>query len=197
MDPKLQEIIRAGNDGVNTTQAEKRKRKEKVKRFVWDEEDRFRLGKLANEVSNKEALRAALHINPKANESTIRTFKKAYLIAIKGNPALSSVQRAALKKKKRGKPLKFGKHDGEIVQYLRAIRKAGGKVNRTIVQGAALGILRRRAPHLLYQRNVVSRGWCNSILRRIKFVKRKGTKAAKKVPVDAPEQINRYHNRIH
>ena len=54
MDPKLQEIIRAGNDGVNTTQAEKRKRKEKVKRFVWDEEDRFRLGKLANEVSNKE-----------------------------------------------------------------------------------------------------------------------------------------------
>ena len=50
---------------------------------------------------------------------------------------------------------------------------------------------------MLYQRNVVSRGWCNSILRRLKFVKRKGTKAAKKVPVDAPEQIHRYLNRIH
>jgi len=53
-----------------------------------------------------------------------------------------------VKKKKRGKPLKFGKHDAEIITYLRAIRKAGGKVNRTVVQGAAFGIvLRRRAPH--------------------------------------------------
>jgi len=197
MDPKVQAIFRAGNEGVHGSQSEKRKRKERGKRFVWDDEDRYRLGKLANEVSNKEALKSAKKINPNANESTIRSFKKAYIIAIKANPALSSVQRAALKKKKRGKPLKFGKHDAEIVQYLRAIRKAGGKVNRTIVQGAALGILRRRAPHMLYQRNVVSRGWCNSIRRRLKFVKRKGTKAAKKVPVDAPEQIHRYLNRIH
>ena len=197
MDPKVQAIFRAGNEGVHASQSEKRKRKERGKRFVWDDEDRYRLGKLANEVSNKEALKSAKKINPNANESTIRSFKKAYIIAIKANPALSRVQRAALKKKKRGKPLKFGKHDAEIVQYLRAIRKAGGKVNRTIVQGAALGILRRRAPHMLYQRNVVSRGWCNSILRRIKFVKRKGTKAAKKVPVDAPEQIHKYLNRIH
>ena len=136
-------------------------------------------------------------IYDKCNESTIRSFKKAYTIAIKLNPALSSVQRAALKKKKRGKPVKFGKYDQQIITYLRAIRKAGGKVNRPVVQGAALGILRRKAPHMLHQRNVVSRGWCNSILRRIKFVKRKGTKAAKNVPVDAPEQINRFLNRIY
>ena len=32
--------------------------------------------------------------------------------------------------------------------YLQAIRKAGGKVNRTVVQSAAFGILRRKAPHL-------------------------------------------------
>ena len=74
------------------------------------------------------------------NESTIRSFKKAYLIAIRFNPALEAVERAALKKKKRGKPLKFGKHDAEIIANLRAIRKAGGKVNRTVVQGAAFGI---------------------------------------------------------
>ena len=116
------------------------------------------LGKSAHEVSNKEALRAAKHINPNCNESTIRSFKKAYRIAIQANPALSSVQRAALKKKKRGKPVKFGKYDAEIITYLRSIRRSGGKVNRPIVQGAALGILRRKAPHMLMQRNVVSRG---------------------------------------
>ena len=50
---------------------------------------------------------------------------------------------------------------------------------------------------MLYQRNVVSRAWANSILRRMKFVKRKGTKSAKKVPADAPEQIHKFHNRIY
>ena len=50
---------------------------------------------------------------------------------------------------------------------------------------------------MLYQRNVVSRAWANSILRRMKFVKRKGTKSAKKVPADAPAQINKFHNRIY
>ena len=37
----------------------------------------------------------------KQSESTIRSFKKAYAVAIRANPALSTVQRAALKKKKR------------------------------------------------------------------------------------------------
>ena len=118
----------------------------KGKRFNWGDEDRFRLGKMAHELkSNKAALAEAKLIFPGCNESTIRSFKKAYLIAIRFNPALEAVERAALKKKKRGKPLKFGKHDAEIITYLRAIRKAGGKVNRTVVQGAAFGILRRRA----------------------------------------------------
>ena len=78
MDPQLQAILRAGNEGVQSTQSKKKKRQVKTKRFVWDDEDRFRLGKTAHEVSNKEALRAAKHINPNCNESTIRSFKKAY-----------------------------------------------------------------------------------------------------------------------
>ena len=199
MDPDFQAIARAGNQGVHERiSTGKRKRTVKAKRFTWDDEDRFRLGKMAHELkSNKAALAEAKLIFPGANESTIRSFKKAYLIAIKFNPALEAVQRAALKKKKRGKPVKFGKHDAEIITYLRAIRKAGGKVNRTVVQGAAFGILRRRAPHLLHGDYVITRSWCNSILRRLKFVKRKGTKAAKKVPVDAAEQHRRYLHRIH
>ena len=80
------------------------------------------------------------------------------------------------KKKKRGKPVKFGKYDEQNSMYLRAIRKAGGKVNRTFVQGAAFGILHQKAPHLLHGVNVRTRAWCNSILKCIRFVKHKGTK---------------------
>ena len=159
----------------------------------------FRIGKMAHELkSNKAALKEARLIFPTANESTVRTFKKAYIVAIRANPALEAVERAALKKKKRGKPVKFGKYDADIITYLRAIRKAGGKVNRPVVQGAAFGILREKAPHLLQPgEKVITRAWCNSILKRIRFVKRKGTKAAKKVPADAPEQHRRYLNRIY
>ena len=151
MNPQLQAIVRAGNEGVNEAKAKKRTRTVKAKHFCWDEEDRFRLGKMSHEISNKAALREARLIYDKCNESTIRSFKKAYFIAIKLNPALSSVQRAALKKKKKGKPVKFGNYVEEIITYLRAIRKAGGKVNCPVVQGAALGILRRKASHMLLQ----------------------------------------------
>ena len=39
--------------------------------------------------SNKAALKEARLICPNANESTVRTFKKAYIVAIRANPALS------------------------------------------------------------------------------------------------------------
>ena len=122
--------------------------------------------------SNKAALKEARLICPNANESTVRTFKKAYIVAIRANPALEAVKRAALKKKKRGKPLKFGKYDADIITYLRAIRKAGGKVNRPVVQGAAFGILRQKAPQLLQPgERFIAHAWCNLILRRVRFVK--------------------------
>ena len=86
----MQAIARAGNQGVHgRTTSGKRKRKVKGKRFNWGDEDRFRLGKMAHELkSNKAALAEAKLIFPGANESTIRSFKKAYLIAIRFNPRL-------------------------------------------------------------------------------------------------------------
>ena len=102
MDPDFQAIARAGNQGVHERiSTGKRKRTVKAKRFAWDDEDRFRLGKMAHELkSNKAALAEAKLIFPGPTESTIRSFKKTYLIAIKFNPALEAVQRAALKKKR-------------------------------------------------------------------------------------------------
>jgi len=120
MDPDFQVIVRAGNQGVHEKSSTKRKRAVKGKRFAWSEEDRFRIGKMAHELkSNKAALKEARLIFPNANESTVRTFKKAYIVAIRANPALESVERAALKKKKRGKPVKFGKYDADIIAYLK------------------------------------------------------------------------------
>jgi len=75
MDPAMQSIVRAGNSGVNEGTSAKHKRTVKGKRFVWSEEDRFRIGKMAHELkSNKAALKEARLIFPQANESTVRSF---------------------------------------------------------------------------------------------------------------------------
>ena len=80
MDPAMQSIVRAGNSGVNEATSAKRRRTVRGKRFVWSEEDRFRIGKMAHELkSNKAALKEARLIFPHANESTVRSFKKAYM----------------------------------------------------------------------------------------------------------------------
>ena len=101
MDPTLQAIVRVGNQGVHDISTGKRKRKVKGKRFIWSEEDRFRIGKMAHELkANKAALKEARLIFPSANESTVRTFKKVYIIAIRANLALEPVERAALEKKR-------------------------------------------------------------------------------------------------
>ena len=101
MDPEFQAIARSANAGVNEASTAKKKRQVKGKRFKWNDEDRFRLGKMAHELkSNKAALREAKLIFPNANESTIRSFKKYYVIAVKANPALEAVERASLKRKK-------------------------------------------------------------------------------------------------
>ena len=99
-----------------------------------------------------------------------------------------------LKKKKMRRPDKFGNYGAEIKSYVRVIRKASGKVKRTV---AALGILRQKPPHLLQPgRNVVTKAWASSVLKRIKFVKRKSTKAAKKFPADAQEEQREFLVRI-
>ena len=104
MELALQAIVRAGNQGVHETSSAKRKRAVKGKIFALSDEDRFRVGKMAHELKSTRAVLKEAHlIFPSGNESTVRTFKKAYIIAIKANPALEAVERAALKKKKRGK----------------------------------------------------------------------------------------------
>ena len=77
----------------------------------------------------------------------------------------------------------FGEYDKQIVEYVRRLRHHGAKVNRTIVMGSARGILMRKAPQLLFEQGgskKITKSWAKSLLWRIKFVKRKGTKEGQK-----------------
>ena len=87
-------------------------------------------------------------------------------------------------------------------RYLRKLRSHGGKVNRGIAIAVATGILKKKTPLLLQvnastPKQVLTNDWARSLLRRMKFVKRKGTKAAKKVPENFVELGDQFKARIH
>ena len=94
----------------------------------------------------------------------------------------------------------FGEYDKQIVEYVRRLRRHGAKVDRTIVMGSARGIILRKAPQLLHERGgtkKITPTWARSLLKRIKFVKRKGTRKAKRHLGNEAAVGCQFHNMIH
>ena len=90
----------------------------------------------------------------------------------------------------RGRPLKLGDLDSNVQDYIRKLRLSGGVVNRAIVIAAAKGIVEYNKPELLCEHGgtmQLGKKWADSLLSRMNFVKRKATKAVRKVPTDFPE----------
>ena len=72
--------------------------------------------------------------------------------------------------------------DTSVKEYVNALRVAGGVVNTGIVQVAALGIIGARDPGLLCEHGghiEISKPWAKSLLKRMGYVKRKGSNAGK------------------
>ena len=86
-----------------------------------------------------------------------------------------------------------------VMDYIEAAGLTGAPVNRRIVLSSALGIVKFRQPGLLKQHGgdlELRETWAVSTLRRANFVKRKGTKAAKKLLPNFPEIKQNFLDRI-
>jgi len=87
----------------------------------------------------------------------------------------------------RGAPLMFGDLDSEIQTWVRRTRIAGGVMNVRTLKAGAEAVITRHARHRLkkYGGHVeITDDVCRSILRRMGFVKRCGTKGVKQLPQD-------------
>ena len=80
-----------------------------------------------------------------------------------------------------------------LQNYLTKLRSAGGIVNRSIVVGAAKGLVKSEMPTLMRDSNTCI---YLSFLKRNNYVKRKGTKAARKKPADFDELKRKFLQRI-
>lgn len=162
-----------------------RRKRKRGSYCCYDEELRYKIGKYAAENGNIAAVRKFSEGREKPlSESTVRSMKAAYYresrVAMTAGQQLQS-----LPHKVRGAKTLLGDLDKDVEVYIEGLRKAGGIVNSRICIAAARGILEALKPSLLPEFGgslVLDKPWAQSFLRRNGFVKRKGTKAARKVP---------------
>ena len=81
----------------------------------------------------------------------------------------------------------LGSYDRDVASCVQSLRIAGGIVNHSIVVAAAKGIVSYKNPALLKEHGGpidIGCCWAESFLQCKSYVKRKATKAARKLPAD-------------
>lgn len=153
-------------------------------------EERAKFAKIANDFGVAKASRKiSSDLGKRVSETTIRSMRDEYRKKIKINlEKRIASEIKELPTKIRGRPLMLGdKLDDRVKMFVKNLRAAGGVVNTTIVVAAARGIVRAENRALLVENGGhldVSRDYARSLMRRMNLVKRKGTKTARKLPVD-------------
>ena len=162
----------------------------------YDESVRAQIDRSAVEIGvMKTARKFTEKLGFAVNESTVRGMKKAY-VSKKRTLEGDCIQ--SLPKWPRGMPLKLGDHDLQVQQWIRRVREAGVIINVRIVMAAAQGILYRFARSKLAENGghiTITKTWAQSLLRRMGFVKRKGTKGTKTVSADYHEVREAFQGR--
>ena len=129
-------------------------------------------------------------------ESTIRGMKSAYIKVINSNPQAEINE---LPRNDRGRPLLLGKYDDDVKAYIRGIRQAGGAVSSKVVLAGTRGLLQNKNPPILAEHGghvTLDKTWARSLLNRMGFTKRKGTKGVKTRPDDFAEVGGKFWRRI-
>lgn len=163
----------------------------------YSPETRCKIAKYAIENGNTKAARHFSDILKKdINESTVRSIKSSYN---KKKHLQGQFMGTCLPKSPRGRPLKIGKYDEQVKDYIKKLRLSGGIVNSRIVISAAKGIIMANNRTELKQfggTTELTKAWAISFMNRMGLSKRKGTKGVKHLPEDFNEIQRVFLDRI-
>ena len=181
-------------------------RKKRGSYYFYDAKSRAWMARYAEVHGLAAAARAAeKKFGHPVTKSSIQSIRNSFRRKLAMNPTKEPDEIEEFPQQQRGRPLLIGPDlDSRVIKYLRTIRESGGVVNRKIVQGCARGIILEHRPSLLRENGGPldlsssgnGRSWSNSLLERARMVKRKSTKAAKKLPADFDDQKERFLSRI-
>ena len=184
--PKPRSSVEASANAAVISSMDMTRKKRRGLYSHYDAGLRAKMGRYAAENGNKAAANFySAKLGRPVPESTIRGMKASYLRVLE--EVKDPLKVTELQHKLRGRPLKLGEYDGMVKDYIHALRLAGGIVNRSIVVAAATGIIEHLDPSRLSKHGgdiTIEHAWAKSFLSRLGFVRRKGTKAARKLPSD-------------
>ena len=176
--------IASANEQVQEAQKEKARSK-RGPYHKFSAVMRARIGRYASENGVAAAARRySREIKVTINESTVRGIRRTYLTELNGKRAGDDdFAIGGLPTKKRGRPLLLGSRlDAEVQSYLVKVRECGGAVNTAITMAGAKGLLLKLDRTQLQEYGgpvTLSRAWAKSLMRRMGFVKRRGTTKCK------------------
>ncbi len=164
-------------------------KKQKRDYNVHPPEFRAKVAKYALETNNCKAARHFSTKEKKLGESTVRKWVKQLKETMKSD-GIDYSDVKALEPGTKGRPTLLPKDIDSMTQsYLKKLRLAGGIVSGKIAIATANGLVRHHDRTLLRENGGpihLTRTWAESLFTRMEFVKRKGTKAARKLPNDFP-----------
>ena len=137
------------------------------KRFT--DEERADIGRCAVQYGNTTAANKYC-----INESTVRGIKRKFCEAEESSDTVVK----SLPKKKDGRPCILGELDGKVQDFIKAQRDNGAVVTRATVIGIGKGVVMRHNKWSLkeYGGTInLTKHWAESILHRMKYVKRRGS----------------------
>ncbi|CAC5417731.1 unnamed protein product [Mytilus coruscus] len=148
-------MIVSANDSVDKTiTASSCSSSKKRKRGEYNHSDSEQKLKMAKYACEHGVTKVARHFSTQTgksiNESTIRTFKKGYLLKLKTRSSDSDSE-ISFENKKRCQPMVLGKYESEVQEYIRNSRLASGIVNRPILMTAVQGIIMAKDRQLLHE----------------------------------------------
>lgn len=186
------EIVSSLSNDQSTTTT-KRGVKRKASNNHYTPEVRAKIAKYAAEHGNVAAARKFSNdLQLDIKESSVRAIKKKYIAQVKETKHQPVTE---LTPEKRGRPLLLGDLDQDVANHIRSIREAGGIVNQAITIATARGLVKHKTPTLLTELGGpidITKTWAVSFLKRLGYVKRKGTKAARKLPDDYEHQKSEF-----
>jgi hypothetical protein len=161
---------------------------------ITSEEDRAKIAKYAivNGPTNT-AKHFSAKLGMKLSESTVRSIRDSYKKKTKSVPEQAT--QTKLGREKRGpQPMLGSDLDQAVQKRIVKLRDEGVPINRTVLIATGLGMAKKRHANITQDR--FTRGWAASLMKRMGFVKRKSTKAARKLPADFEHQKTEFHARI-
>ena len=185
-------IVAANREVKELLETEEKEKGLQCKRGTYEcftPEEKARIGKRAAEFGVTASIRyfSKAFSSRSLKESTVRTWKAKYLqeARTKRRAGDDSALRA-LPNRKSGRPLMLGDDlDKQVRAYLTSLRENGAAVNTAIAIACATGIVKSHDSNLLECNGghvLLTKHWAKYLLRRMGFVKRRASTAAKVSP---------------